>query len=308
MLRNLPVDDITVPERHRRPTADAIKGMAASILEVGLLQPVVVDQGSQLIAGATRLAAYKLLERDTIPCNVMGLDKLHGELAEIDENLERHVLTALDHVKATARRKEIYLLLHPETAQGTAGGLASADGRGTPPPEQGRTSAENALVQTPEAQGLSDDPFSDFPPVPSFAADTAKQTGQAVRTVQQDVQIGENLDDQAAEALRNTPTADKKSELKQLAALPAKKQRQVAKKLASGKAKTVAEATGAKPKAGQPKGGGGLFTEIEGMLGRAMNRADELNRRKPHPNLHKRFINDVRSAARLLADWRKATQ
>jgi hypothetical protein len=50
------------------------------------------------------------------------LDDLQAELAGIDENLMRHQLSPAQEAAAVARRKVIYLKLHPETGQGACSG------------------------------------------------------------------------------------------------------------------------------------------------------------------------------------------
>jgi ParB family chromosome partitioning protein len=64
------LDRIRVGERHRRDMGD-IDSLAASIEDLGLLHPITVDQDGRLLAGARRLAAFKLLGRTEIPVNVM---------------------------------------------------------------------------------------------------------------------------------------------------------------------------------------------------------------------------------------------
>jgi N6-adenosine-specific RNA methylase IME4 len=79
---SLPISEIVVGERHRRDLGD-IDGLAASIAELGLLQPVVVRPDGMLIAGERRLRAAKLLGWTEIPVNVVDLDAVvRGEFAE----------------------------------------------------------------------------------------------------------------------------------------------------------------------------------------------------------------------------------
>src|SRR5262249_4945386 len=60
-----------------------IAGLAASIDEIGLLQPIVVTPDGRLIAGARRLAAAKRLGRLDIPVHVIDIDSVaRGEFAE----------------------------------------------------------------------------------------------------------------------------------------------------------------------------------------------------------------------------------
>ena len=61
-----PIDQIRVGERHRRDLGD-IDGLAASIAEVGLLQPIALTFDGHLIAGERRLRAVELLGWKTTP-------------------------------------------------------------------------------------------------------------------------------------------------------------------------------------------------------------------------------------------------
>ncbi|WP_144706019.1 hypothetical protein [Aminobacter sp. J44] len=94
-----------------------------------------------------------------------SLADLHAELAMIDENLCRAELSPADRAKQTARRKAIYLQLHPETAHGAAGAEARW----------------NAMDNLSTA---------------SFAAETARVTGQNERTVQLHAERGEKVIDE----------------------------------------------------------------------------------------------------------------
>lgn len=76
------LDAIKVGSRFRKNLGD-VAGLAKSIEEVGLLHPVVVDEGNRLIAGARRIEAFRLLGRDEIPATVVKLDEIvRGEFAE----------------------------------------------------------------------------------------------------------------------------------------------------------------------------------------------------------------------------------
>jgi ParB family chromosome partitioning protein len=59
-----------VGERHRRDLGD-VDGLAESIEDIGLLNPITVDENGLLLAGARRLAACKRLGWKTIPANVV---------------------------------------------------------------------------------------------------------------------------------------------------------------------------------------------------------------------------------------------
>ncbi len=214
--REVALATITVGFDRRLTKPAVVKALADSILEVGVLQPIGVRKHGddhRLIFGRHRLEACRVLGRDTIPAIVYDIDDLHAELAEIDENLQRHSLTVLEESKALARRKAIYTTLHPHTVQHRAGGHGK------------HGSASDKL---------------------SFAADAATRTGKSRRTIEREVEIGEAITDAAAEQLRDHPIANNRSQLKRLADLPAEEQVKAAAAIAEGQAETVEQATAAK--------------------------------------------------------------
>ena len=82
---------------------EAIAALAASIEEVGLLEPVVVREvGNKLeiVAGERRYRALTLLGHDRIPVRVVTMDDAKAELAGAIENLNRENLTPLEEVDA----------------------------------------------------------------------------------------------------------------------------------------------------------------------------------------------------------------
>ena len=81
---SLPIDSIIIGERHRRDLGD-IAELAASIAEVGLLQPIAVTFDGHLIAGERRLRAVELLGWKTIPYTPIPINLgqiVRGEFAE----------------------------------------------------------------------------------------------------------------------------------------------------------------------------------------------------------------------------------
>jgi ParB-like chromosome segregation protein Spo0J len=100
------VDDIEVGERQRALSDDAVERLAASIMDVGLLQPITIRVVEEmeidgeivcgvpvLVAGYHRLAAARKLGWDRIACVEVDDDAIKVELIEIAENLHRHDLT-----------------------------------------------------------------------------------------------------------------------------------------------------------------------------------------------------------------------
>ena len=66
------------------------------------------------MAGYHRLEACRELGWTSIPAVIVEFDDLHAEIAEIDENLVRNELTALERSEQFRRRKDVYEAIHPE--------------------------------------------------------------------------------------------------------------------------------------------------------------------------------------------------
>ncbi len=189
--------------------------LCQSISEIGLLNPVTITDENILIAGRNRVEACRKLGWIEIPVGVVSLDVVDCQIAEIDENLIRDELTVLDRSEQLARRKQLYEAKHPETKSGRA----QADGMNR---KLGHNVAE--LISA------------------TFTSDTAAKTSVTPRTIRQEVQIAEAIQEDVKEQIRQTPIADSKTELLKLARMPEQQQRAVAEKISSGAAKSVKEA------------------------------------------------------------------
>lgn len=82
-IATLPLQAIKVGARFRQDQGD-LAALAASIQELGLLQPIAVDREQRLIFGHRRLLAHQLLGRDTIQARIIEVPSLLQ--AEHDEN------------------------------------------------------------------------------------------------------------------------------------------------------------------------------------------------------------------------------
>lgn len=172
MLTELPIDRIILRPDARTIEASAVAGLVESIGTVGLINPIRVrakDDQWEVIAGAHRLTACKELGLAEITAQVVTDDDLHAELAMIDENLCRAELSPADRARQTARRKAIYLELHPETANGS-----------------NQHTRVGQVVQ------------------PNFAEATAAVTGSDARTVRRDAERGEKVIDAAINIIQGT--------------------------------------------------------------------------------------------------------
>lgn len=131
---NLSVRAITIGNRVRVDLGD-ITGLAASIKEIGLLQPVVVDGNNNLIAGARRLAAVKSLGYSDVPVvRVTNLKEAIQKLtAERDENTCRKEFTWSEAVAMKARL-EPFERKAAEEREKSGKGLDGSGGRGNKKP------------------------------------------------------------------------------------------------------------------------------------------------------------------------------
>lgn len=108
-IQEVKISDIKIGKRHRKDMGD-IKGLAQSIEETGLLQPIGITPDNKLIFGERRLRVYRdVMKLETIPARIVNVQSvLHGEFAE---NMMRKDYTVSERVP----------LLMPYGATSTAG-------------------------------------------------------------------------------------------------------------------------------------------------------------------------------------------
>ena len=205
-MQSIPIASIRIENRLRPLNGAKVAELAASIAELGLLQPIGIRKDGTLVYGYHRLEACKQLGWSEIPAVIVDGDDLRAELAEISENLIRHDLTLLERAEHLARMRAVYEQLYPNA-------------RG---------------VGRPAKNGATVAPFSEW---------AAAQTGLAQRTVQHYVQLADSIAPEVRDAIRHTPIANDGRELQQLASLEPEKQRAVAELITSRAADSVKTAT-----------------------------------------------------------------
>ena len=105
-LLEIPVGAIVPNPRQPRETfpEESLTGLAASIREVGVLQPIVVrrldDGGYELVAGERRLRAARQAGLATIPAVIRETDDTEQLREALIENLHREDLNALEMAAA----------------------------------------------------------------------------------------------------------------------------------------------------------------------------------------------------------------
>jgi ParB-like chromosome segregation protein Spo0J len=117
VTENINIEAITVGDRLRGVSDAKAAQLAESIESIGLRHPVWCVRRSggviELVSGAHRLAAFRRLGKATIPVMFDAGDLSDDELRlrEIDENLHRSELTALEVGQHLAERERIETVL-----------------------------------------------------------------------------------------------------------------------------------------------------------------------------------------------------
>jgi len=119
--RSIPLDAIEPnPQQPRGVIAtEGLQALAASIREVGVLQPVVVRHGEEpgsfvLVAGERRWRASRLAGLKEIPAVVREGDAVSGLAEALVENLQREDLSPLEEAAAYKQLLEDFGLTHEE--------------------------------------------------------------------------------------------------------------------------------------------------------------------------------------------------
>lgn len=213
----LPISEIKTRPGRREARAEDVKEIADSISEVGLLNPITVDDGHTLIAGLHRLEAARLLGWAEIECTVSSLRGLQAELAEIDENFVHANLPPVDYGNLLLRRKEIYETLHPETKATYDGGAFRGN-------QHQKVVSENFSATTR-----------------SFTQDTAEKLGVTPRTIELQVQMAKNLTPETKALIKSNDIKITKTDAMKLSRLSPAQQREAASRLAAGDIHSVDE-------------------------------------------------------------------
>jgi ParB family chromosome partitioning protein len=121
-LVEIPVGQIA-PNPHQPRKAfdeDTLAGLAASVQELGVLQPILVRPGAdgayELIAGERRWRAAKRAGLATVPAIVRAVDEVTSVEQALVENLHRADLNALEEAAAYQQLIEDFGLTHDELA------------------------------------------------------------------------------------------------------------------------------------------------------------------------------------------------
>lgn len=109
----MPIDSIKIKSSYLR-TETNIEKLKKSIETVGLINPLVINNSNELIAGGRRYSALKELGFSEVPTIKVDKNEKEQELISIDENLVRKDLTKIEFEMCLNRGREIYEELYPQ--------------------------------------------------------------------------------------------------------------------------------------------------------------------------------------------------
>lgn len=207
----LPIEQIDVGTRLRVVDPDWVQGLRLSIGQIGLQTPITVGPANakgqhKLIAGAHRLAACSDMGHATIAAVVCRLNVLAQRLVEIDENLCRRDLSALDRAAFLHERKLVYEEVHPNTKNGRKGLQEMWNIRG--------------LASEEQNVRLMDD-------APAFGDIAAQKMGFTPQHIRRFLKLWGALAPDVRPVLANSLYADKFSELRLLSSQQPAMQRKI---------------------------------------------------------------------------------
>lgn len=122
-----------IKETQPRRDHGSIEDLKQSIKEVGLINPITINQNKKLIAGRRRYQAVKELGWEEVEYRILNSEnELFDFKVAIEENLKRKPLTDLENANAIKEYDELKRKLEGEKLAGGKGGVrhTMADGRG----------------------------------------------------------------------------------------------------------------------------------------------------------------------------------
>lgn len=203
VVEMLPITSVGTKDRLRHDDHGWVEALAASIARAeaagvgyaGLRNPIEVrreGRGYLLISGLHRLMALHLLERDKIAAVVLDVDAIEAQLLEVEENLVRRDLDALDRALFVLRFREMF-----EAKYGSAHG-------------GDRKSIDfNSENQAANFAGWSEE--------------AEDRIGLSERSIQYCLRIAKGLSEDDVERLRGTKYARNQSALLALCGVPTEK-------------------------------------------------------------------------------------
>lgn len=205
------ISEIIVSPTKGQVDSVKVSELAQSIEQIGLLNPIIVTPDKHLVCGLHRLKAFKSLGLEKIPVAIKDYPEIKRELTQVDEDLVRKHLTALEQGELSNRRDLLLLSLGIRAKAG--------DNQHTP-----KNSAP-ATVAPPKKTNK----------------DIANALGMSERDFQLKKQIDRDLAEPVKAKVRNTPLANSVRALLAISKLPGKQQAKLAPKLSGNEDLTKIE-------------------------------------------------------------------
>ena len=121
MIENVSVDQLSPGHYQPRKRFDevSLKELADSIIEQGLMQPVIVrksDNNFEIIAGERRWRAAKLAKLDTIPVIVRDINDRTASIIALIENMQRVDLSSIEEAEGIKKMIDEFGMTHEEAS------------------------------------------------------------------------------------------------------------------------------------------------------------------------------------------------
>lgn len=107
------------PYQPRKEFGDDILGLAESIKQNGILQPLTVRKNNDkyvLVAGERRLRASKLIGLNVVPCIVIDITERNSAVMALVENIQRKDLNFFDEAAAIEKLIDFYGMTQEDAA------------------------------------------------------------------------------------------------------------------------------------------------------------------------------------------------
>lgn len=224
----MPVERVKLGARLRPVVQARVDDLKVALQEAPLAHPVTirpVGDDYELVVGAHRLTAFVQMGRTVIPVIIRDLTDLEARQLEIDENLIRSGLNALERLTFVAERVEVWAARNPDKVVMDASRPIKTRGR---PPK--------AFLKLRKVEGY-------VPELMGFASETAHDTGLSRQSIYRAVAAVAGLPQVQRDRLQGTWIAGNDAALRQLATIgEAAEQAAVIDVLLDGKTKNIAEA------------------------------------------------------------------
>lgn len=114
----MPIADIKVTRRREREDLGDIEELAQSLLSFGQLQPVVLDDDNELIAGFRRMTATQQNGGTTVlAIRRQDVDEVMAKEMELEENFRRKDMNTREKIKGLAELDRLRRLKNPNWTQ-----------------------------------------------------------------------------------------------------------------------------------------------------------------------------------------------